>query len=553
MAALSQGSLESVFNSSTSVNELLGLIAGTSSKYVNNSTNSGARLPSYSTASPPSSPQAGDIWYNSSTQYLQYFNGVSTQNLNSGSSVTSITAGTGLSGGTITRSGTISLPNVGTAGTYTKVTTDAQGRVTSGDSLYLSDLKSSQGGDLFSYPSCTSNQSLTWSSLTDKFTCQNITVSAGGSSNNVQFNSSGSLQGDSQLIWDNSQKRLGINAPTPAAKLDVGGDIKVGDSSAACTSANKGSIRYNNSLSVLEFCNGTSWNLIQAAACSDATPNFFNFNNVADHTLSTLTLSNILQITGINCTVPVTISGPGTPEFQICSDSACANPIQGWTNSPSSIVNGQYLQLRQTSHSTGGASNQAIVIIGTTASVWTVSTAGGDCVNTTPPVGTVCTDGTVYAGITPDGNVKMFTTRCDIGQTWNGSLCTGSSLDQSWNNGGGVWSTTGRTSAITGEENTNYLFTLADAGAPYNAASVCKNLTDSGHTDWYLPARNELNVLYLGKDMIKNFNSSSEGSYYWSSTELHHPTAISQIFSTGSNGCCGNGKNNAARVRCVRK
>lgn len=46
--------------------------------------------------------------------------------------VTSVTAGTGLSGGTITTSGTISLPNTGTAGTYNTVVTDAQGRVTSG-------------------------------------------------------------------------------------------------------------------------------------------------------------------------------------------------------------------------------------------------------------------------------------------------------------------------------------------------------------------------------------------------------------------------------------
>jgi hypothetical protein len=51
--------------------------------------------------------------------------------LNAGT-VTSITAGTGLSGGTITTSGTISLPNTGTAGSYANVTTDAQGRVTAG-------------------------------------------------------------------------------------------------------------------------------------------------------------------------------------------------------------------------------------------------------------------------------------------------------------------------------------------------------------------------------------------------------------------------------------
>lgn len=46
--------------------------------------------------------------------------------------VTSIAAGTGLSGGTITTSGTISMPNTGTAGSYANVTTDAQGRVTAG-------------------------------------------------------------------------------------------------------------------------------------------------------------------------------------------------------------------------------------------------------------------------------------------------------------------------------------------------------------------------------------------------------------------------------------
>jgi hypothetical protein len=49
--------------------------------------------------------------------------------------VTSITAGTGLSGGAITTSGTISLPNTGTAGSYNNVTTDAQGRVTAGSNV----------------------------------------------------------------------------------------------------------------------------------------------------------------------------------------------------------------------------------------------------------------------------------------------------------------------------------------------------------------------------------------------------------------------------------
>jgi hypothetical protein len=73
-------------------------------------------------------------------QVLTWNSGSSTwapANLPASGTVTSITAGTGLSGGVITGSGTISMPNVGTSGTYGSATvvpaftTDAQGRVTS--------------------------------------------------------------------------------------------------------------------------------------------------------------------------------------------------------------------------------------------------------------------------------------------------------------------------------------------------------------------------------------------------------------------------------------
>lgn len=46
--------------------------------------------------------------------------------------VSSIIAGTGLAGGTVTTTGTISLKPVGTAGTYTSVTTNDYGQVVSG-------------------------------------------------------------------------------------------------------------------------------------------------------------------------------------------------------------------------------------------------------------------------------------------------------------------------------------------------------------------------------------------------------------------------------------
>ena len=121
--------------------DLLALINGTSTKYVQSTTGSGGDLPVVSGS--PASPAAGSIWFNSTSNQVQYFDGTTTQTVGSGSgsgTVTSVTAGSGLSGGTFTTSGTISMPATGIAGTYTKVTTDAQGRVSSGTTLSAGDI-----------------------------------------------------------------------------------------------------------------------------------------------------------------------------------------------------------------------------------------------------------------------------------------------------------------------------------------------------------------------------------------------------------------------------
>lgn len=375
-----------------------------------------------------------------------------------------------------------------------------------------------------------------------------VNTAPAGVNGQIQFNSSGSLGASANLNWDNINSRLGVGIGAPATKLEVSGSVKVADGGESCSAATKGTIRYNNTTSTLEYCNSSSWVSVQTAACSDATPNVFTFSDQANVVISTLTTSDIIQISGINCNVPVSISGLGTPAFRTCSDSGCSSVLQDWTTGTSSISSGQYIQIRQTSDSAGGAIDQVTVIVGSSASVWSVATAGGDCTGS-PAVGTICADGTIYAGLTPDGTVKMYTTRCDYGQTWNGSNCTGTRLAQNWNNGTSNWTTTGYTNGNTGKANSAGLFALADAGAPYAAASACENLNENGHTDWYLPALNELNMLYVGKGAIKNFDTG--GNVYWSATEGSNGSAWTERFSDGNQ--LNVTKLNAFILRCVRR
>jgi hypothetical protein len=159
-----------------------------------------------------------------------------------------------------------------------------------------------------------------------------------------------------------------------------------------------------------------------------------------------------------------------------------------------------------------------------------------------PSPGDVCADGSVYAGLSPDGNVAMYTTPADAGQ-------------YTWNNGTSNWIDTAmsNTSYTTGEANTTLLVGLSDAASPYAAAVYCDGLSAHGQTDWYLPAKDELNVLYTNKAAIGGFNisGSAPAGYYWSSSELDFTHAWVRRFSDGNQSSFF--KSNGLSVRCVRR
>lgn len=194
----------------------------------------------------------------------------------------------------------------------------------------------------------------------------------------------------------------------------------------------------------------------------------------------------------------------------------------------------------------GVVTTATVTLGGVTSGVWSVTTTGACAVGV--ELGGTCPDGSIYAGFSPDGSVPMYTTPCDHGQSLSGS-CTGTRSTITWNNGTSNWTTTGFTSALTGRDNTAGLYTLSDAGGPYNAARTCAELSAHGHSDWYLPANDEMSVLYTNHAAIGGF--LMDGSHYWSSSEHDHDDAIVRRFSNGH--VFGTKKNYAGLVRCVRR
>ncbi|MCB9991475.1 MAG: DUF1566 domain-containing protein [Rhodospirillales bacterium] len=172
--------------------------------------------------------------------------------------------------------------------------------------------------------------------------------------------------------------------------------------------------------------------------------------------------------------------------------------------------------------------------------------AMGRKITSCPNIGDVCADGTVYAGLSPDGNIQMYTTPADAGT-------------MAWNNGNSSNRVaTGTTDLLTGAANTATIITIdSDSGTggtqPHIAAQYCADLTSHGHTDWYLPARSELAELYTNNAAIGGFDTVSgyPNSLYWSSSESSADYARRYNFNSGS---IGTGfKNTLHSVRCVRK
>jgi hypothetical protein len=108
-----------------------------------------------------------------------------------------------------------------------------------------------------------------------------------------------------------------------------------------------------------------------------------------------------------------------------------------------------------------------------------------------PPIGTKMPDGTVYAGISPDSGLPMFTAAQDASERY--------SYSEAW-----------------------------------EIADILNARKHLGHDDWRVPTKAELNVLFNNRAAIGNFDKT--GERYWSSTtdrNAMEKSAVAQVFNDG--------------------
>ena len=173
-----------------------------------------------------------------------------------------------------------------------------------------------------------------------------------------------------------------------------------------------------------------------------------------------------------------------------------------------------------------------------------------------------------------DDNTTNPTAPGSIGDTYQGGVIF--YLDS---NGGGLiaaptdqstssvnWGCTGTT--ISGADGTaigtgaqNTIDIELECTTPGTAADICANLTLGGYSDWFLPSKDELNLMWTnladsdgdgqntGPSDPNNLGGFS-ANYYWSSTEYDYDSAWDQNFANGNQNA--NGKATSSYVRSVR-
>ena len=87
----------------------------------------------------------------------------------------------------------------------------------------------------------------------------------------------------------------------------------------------------------------------------------------------------------------------------------------------------------------------------------------------------------------------------------------------------------------------NTVAIMMQSGHTNSAAQHCADLAYSGYDDWYLPSKDELNLMYSQRAAINATATANGGetfltSFYWSSSEFDNDHAWAHDFFLNSQG-----------------
>jgi len=131
-----------------------------------------------------------------------------------------------------------------------------------------------------------------------------------------------------------------------------------------------------------------------------------------------------------------------------------------------------------------------------------------------------------YVGERFGGGIVFFTTQDGM----HGLIAATEDMEVpvSWQNGSTISTKSFDTYVFAGAVNTKKILSIQGGIGSY-AAKSCGDYRGGEYTDWYLPSRDELIILYFNRSKIGQFANEN----YWSSTEYNAQKAICLSFYNG--------------------
>ena len=135
-------------------------------------------------------------------------------------------------------------------------------------------------------------------------------------------------------------------------------------------------------------------------------------------------------------------------------------------------------------------------------------------------------------------------TNLQVGQSYKGGIIfyldasnqhglvaapTDQSTNSMWNTDSVATTDSYRTEVGTGDLNTDAIIKVY--GSANYAASVCRSYKGGNFNDWFLPSKDELNLMY--QNLKQKGLGSFADEYYWSSSSRNDQTALIEGFKDG--------------------